>query len=54
MITGGCSCNVPVITEIDEQGDIGSGSLFTILDICIGPAVGPCVCSTTECRVSLT
>ena len=47
-----CYCDVPVAVSdgIDDSKIIDS-SLLNIVDVCIGPAISPCICNTDTCKV---
>lgn len=50
-----CYCNVPLaVSDGTDDSQIRISSLFDIVDVCIGPAVSPCICDTAVCRVSIT
>ena len=54
-ITDTCFCNnsfTVIITDDGNNEDVLHELFYFLLDVCIGPALPPCVCNTSTCRVS--
>ena len=47
-----CYCDAPVaVSDGIDDSKITDPSLFNIVDVCIGPAISPCICSAATCKV---
>ena len=50
-----CYCDVPVaVSDGIEDSQLVASTLLNLVDVCIGPAVSPCICNTTTCKVRIT